>query len=31
MPEHRNLAVVRGKGFEEMRDVIGSAPDQDAG
>jgi glutamate formiminotransferase len=25
-PEHRNLAVIRGKGFEEMRDVIGSEP-----
>ena len=26
VPEHRNLAVIRGKGFEEMRDVIGSDP-----
>ncbi len=26
IPEHRNLAVVRGKGFEEMREVIGSEP-----
>jgi glutamate formiminotransferase len=26
IPEHRNLAVIRGKGFEEMRDVIGSEP-----
>ena len=26
MPEHKNLAVVRGRGFEEMRDVIGSEP-----
>lgn len=25
-PEHKNLAVIRGKGFEEMRDVIGSEP-----
>jgi glutamate formiminotransferase len=25
-PEHRNLAVIRGKGFEEMREVIGSEP-----
>jgi glutamate formiminotransferase len=25
-PERRNLAVVRGKGFEEMRDVIGTEP-----
>jgi glutamate formiminotransferase len=24
VPEHRNLAVIRGKGFEELRDVIGS-------
>jgi glutamate formiminotransferase len=26
IPEHRNLAVIRGKGFEEMRDVIGNEP-----
>ena len=26
IPEHKNLAVVRGKGFEEMREVIGSEP-----
>jgi glutamate formiminotransferase len=26
IPEHRNLAAVRGKGFEEMREVIGSEP-----
>ncbi len=26
VPERRNLAVIRGKGFEEMREVIGSAP-----
>jgi glutamate formiminotransferase len=26
MPEHKNLAVIRGKGFEEMREVIGSSP-----
>jgi len=26
IPEHRNLAVIRGKGFEEMRRVIGSEP-----
>jgi glutamate formiminotransferase len=26
VPERRNLAVIRGKGFEEMRDVIGSEP-----
>ena len=26
VPEHRNLAVIRGKGFEEMREVIGSEP-----
>lgn len=26
MPEHGNLAVIRGKGFEEMREVIGSEP-----
>jgi glutamate formiminotransferase len=26
IPEHKNLAVIRGKGFEEMRDVIGSEP-----
>ena len=26
IPEHQNLAVVRGKGFEEMREVIGSEP-----
>jgi glutamate formiminotransferase len=26
MPEHKNLAVIRGKGFEEMREVIGSEP-----
>ena len=26
VPERTNLAVVRGKGFEEMRDVIGSQP-----
>ena len=26
IPEHRNLAVIRGKGFEEMREVIGSEP-----
>jgi glutamate formiminotransferase len=25
-PERKNLAVVRGKGFEEMREVIGSSP-----
>jgi glutamate formiminotransferase len=25
-PEHRNLAVIRGQGFEEMRRVIGSEP-----
>jgi glutamate formiminotransferase len=25
-PEHKNLAVIRGKGFEEMREVIGSEP-----
>ncbi len=25
-PEHRNLAVIRGKGFEELRDVIASDP-----
>lgn len=24
--EHQNLAVIRGKGFEEMREVIGSEP-----
>ena len=24
VPEHRNLAVIRGKGFEELRDVIAS-------
>jgi glutamate formiminotransferase len=24
VPEHRNLATVRGRGFEELRDVIGS-------
>jgi glutamate formiminotransferase len=26
VPEHRNLAVIRGKGFEEMREVIGCEP-----
>ncbi len=26
VPEHRNLAVVRGKGFEELRDVIATDP-----
>jgi glutamate formiminotransferase len=26
IPEHRNLAVIRGKGFEEMRAIIGSEP-----
>ncbi|MBE0528585.1 MAG: glutamate formimidoyltransferase [Thermoleophilia bacterium] len=26
IPEHRNLAVIRGKGFEELRDVIASDP-----
>ena len=26
IPEHKNLAVIRGKGFEEMREVIGSEP-----
>ena len=26
IPEHRNLASFRGKGFEEMREVIGSEP-----
>jgi glutamate formiminotransferase len=26
IPEHRNLAAFRGKGFEEMREVIGSEP-----
>ena len=26
IPEHQNLAVIRGKGFEEMREVIGSEP-----
>jgi glutamate formiminotransferase len=26
IPEHENLAVIRGKGFEEMREVIGSEP-----
>ena len=26
IPEHKNLAVIRGKGFEEMREIIGSAP-----
>ena len=26
IPEHRNLAVIRGKGFEQMREVIGSEP-----
>ncbi|NLE23216.1 MAG: glutamate formimidoyltransferase [Actinobacteria bacterium] len=26
MPEHANLTVIRGKGFEEMREVIGSQP-----
>jgi glutamate formiminotransferase len=26
IPEHKNLAVIRGKGFEEMRAVIGSEP-----
>lgn len=26
IPEHKNLAAVRGKGFEEMREVIGSEP-----
>ncbi len=26
IPEHKNLAVIRGRGFEEMRDVIGSEP-----
>jgi glutamate formiminotransferase len=26
IPEHKNLAVIRGKGFEQMREVIGSEP-----
>ena len=26
IPEHKDLAVIRGKGFEEMREVIGSEP-----
>ena len=26
MPEHRNLAVIRGKGFEELREVIATDP-----
>ena len=26
VPEHRNLAVIRGKGFEELRDVIAVDP-----
>jgi glutamate formiminotransferase len=26
IPEHKNLAVIRGKGFEELREVIGSEP-----
>ena len=26
IPEHKNLAAFRGKGFEEMREVIGSDP-----
>jgi glutamate formiminotransferase len=26
VPEHRNLAVIRGKGFEELRDVIATDP-----
>jgi len=26
IPEHRNLAVIRGKGFEELRETIGSEP-----
>ena len=26
IPEHKNIAVIRGKGFEEMREVIGSQP-----
>jgi glutamate formiminotransferase len=26
LPEHKNLAVIRGKGFEEMREVIGTEP-----
>ncbi len=26
IPEHKNLAVIRGKGFEEMREIIGSEP-----
>lgn len=26
VPEHRNLAVIRGKGFEELRDVISTDP-----
>jgi glutamate formiminotransferase len=26
IPEHRNLAVIRGKGFEELRETIGSGP-----
>lgn len=26
IPEHRNLAVIRGKGFEQLREVIGSEP-----
>ena len=30
IPEHKNLAVIRGKGFEEMREVIGSEPVEDA-
>jgi glutamate formiminotransferase len=33
IPEHKNLAVIRGKGFEQMREVIGSEPSKtpDAG
>lgn len=26
LPEHKNLAAIRGKGFEEMRETIGSEP-----
>ena len=26
IPEHKNLAVIRGQGFEEMREIIGSEP-----
>ena len=31
IPEHKNLAVIRGKGFEEMREVIGSEPSKTPG